>query len=105
LGWIFFRAASVQDAFFLIGRLPVGWSDVFRSKILPLYDGFDFRIPATLALVAWLWQMFKSRLKLEDFVLQIPFAVRAAIVICILFATVDYWTQPPVMRPFVYFKF
>lgn len=38
LAWIFFRAASVHDAQFLISRLNVGFSDLLRNGNFALYE-------------------------------------------------------------------
>ncbi len=96
LGWIFFRAESINDAFTLIGRLFTTWGQPAPLVRLPVVAA----VVGTLAL-----QYVPGNLsgKLEDAFARLGTAAKgAALALGMLVITT---LGPPGVAPFIYFRF
>lgn len=101
LGWILFRAASVQDAGLI-------FSNIFKRSLAlgPLVDTvskFDFLASAVLILCAVIFEiLLETRLKTFD---KLPYAWRWTAYCILLIAITTLGVYQSSGNPFVYFKF
>jgi D-alanyl-lipoteichoic acid acyltransferase DltB (MBOAT superfamily) len=96
LGWIFFNASTINDAFTLIGRLFTTW-----GQPAPLV-----RLPVVAAIVGSLALQYVPRnlsLRAEEVFARLGTAAKAGVLALALLLITTL--GPPGVAPFIYFKF
>jgi alginate O-acetyltransferase complex protein AlgI len=96
LSWVFFRANSVQDAFYLLSHLFHGWPRIFVDEPTMAYGLFGVLV---LLVVQVLQSHGSVRQVLERQALPVRWAVCAAVLFMIVLFGMDGNTQ------FIYFQF
>jgi len=102
IGWIFFRAKTVSDAFYILTHLFTG-SFSFRDKIIPGLDWLDLSIAIGVILFMELIHLILEHRSIRQFLDSKPLILRwsiyLAIILLILLFGVFNETQ------FIYFQF
>jgi alginate O-acetyltransferase complex protein AlgI len=109
--WIFFRADSLSDSFYIISSSFKDFAMVFESGYLESVitkkniglSYFQFRIALVAILMLEMVQFFQRRFSIREFICTKPFVLRwffyiCAVVIVVLFGKFD-------SREFIYFQF
>jgi len=111
MAWVFFRANSVNDAFYILGRLPSGWDQLLQAgalswiclplRIAPTDLVFGFGL---IALLLTAEAMFKVRGGHWGREIAVRFwPVRWAVYGLLLLSIINLGTPKP--APFIYFQF
>ena len=96
--WVFFRAASIGDAFFILGEV-LSWSALISIPAAILASPLAFASIIVLVAVEWLQRDKEHPLQFE----RIPVPVQMAGYIAMVFFVVSYGAVDE--SPFIYFQF
>lgn len=103
LGWIFFRARTLHEAFYILSHLGAGWDLRHLTKGMEIYN---YDLPLAFLSIAFLLGVHyyqRKGIRLRDSLAARPFMVRwpvyyAAVFIIWLFGATD-------VKQFIYFQF
>ncbi|MGZ5285664.1 MAG: MBOAT family O-acyltransferase, partial [Flavisolibacter sp.] len=117
VAWIFFRATTVTDALYMIGKVPVAIYDFgrllvtgklftqeFRAVVgpMPVYQ-IDIVLSFLLILFMEMVHMFQNRYAIIELVKRKPMAIRWSIYYIMLFSIIFLGVYEN--RQFIYFQF
>jgi alginate O-acetyltransferase complex protein AlgI len=115
IGWIFFRAQSIQDAFYFVGHLGTGWSQVFTAGLANAMENLS---PAALPEPTFSIALFSAVLLMVTEFLELRYSFFSrlkeihpwsrwiayyglALIFLLFFLTVGTYEQ----KAFIYFQF
>ena len=109
LAWIFFRANTVQDAFFIVTHLFVDWRDYLSPNVLAVkFRGTGLQLPQLKSAITFIvlllaieWSMEKQWF--QKIMVVYPF-VKWLFYLTLL-AFILFWGSGQAIENFIYFQF
>jgi D-alanyl-lipoteichoic acid acyltransferase DltB (MBOAT superfamily) len=101
-GWIFFRANTISDAFYIIKNLFVSSSLTF-NKVFILSERREFVVAILAILFMEFIHLIQERVRIRQFLDDKPIVLRWVLYYAIIFAILIFGVYEEV--PFIYFQF
>ncbi len=105
LGWVFFRASSMTDAFLVLQSIPIGDGAFFEVNIFKdVVAQVEFKISLALLPLIWLLHYIEYHTNLVDTILNKPIFLRWTIYVLLILA-IPLLGEYGGNKPFIYFQF